>query len=196
MSSYEVQASISASDVSLVKAGDQVDITPSSSTSTVFGTVSSIALVPTVTSGVATFPIVIAVTGDPPDLYSGVSANVSIVVLDEANVLTVPTSAVHSLGGTSFVYELSKGKEVEHTVKVGATGSTETQIVSGLTSGTRVVLANRSATIPSSGTSGSPFGGLRGLGGGGLGGGGGGGFTRFGGGGNATFAPAGAPGAG
>jgi membrane fusion protein, macrolide-specific efflux system len=188
MSSYEVQASVSASDVGQVKVGDQVDITPSSSSSNVFGTVSSIALVPTVTSGVATFPIVISVTGDPAGLYSGVSANVSIIVLEQADVLTVPTSAVHTLGGSSFVYELAGGKEVTHSVSVGATGSTLTQITSGLKSGDRVVLAKRSASIPASGTTSeggfARFGGGGGLSGGGFGGGGGlggGGFTRTGG---------------
>jgi membrane fusion protein, macrolide-specific efflux system len=188
MSSYEVQASVSASDVGQVKVGDQVDITPSSSSSTVFGTVSSIALVPTVTSGVATFPIVISVTGDPAGLYSGVSANVSIIVLEQADVLTVPTSAVHTDGGSSFVYELAGGEEVTHPVSVGAIGSTLTQITSGLKSGDRVVLAKRSASIPASGTTSeggfARFGGGGGLTGGGFGGGGGfsgGGFTRTGG---------------
>jgi hypothetical protein len=99
----------------------------------------------------------------------------------------VPSSAVHTLGAASFVYELSKGKEVEHTVTVGAVGTTLTQITDGLKSGDKVVLANLAASIPSAGTSTSPFGGggLGGLGGGGgafrITGGGGGGFAGRGG---------------
>jgi hypothetical protein len=100
-------------------------------------------------------------------------------------VLTVPSSAVHTLGTASFVYELGQGKEVEHTVTLGAVGTTLTQITSGLKSGDKVVLANLAAKIPTAGTSTSPFGGglggggaFRITGGGGLGGGGfgGGGF--------------------
>jgi hypothetical protein len=92
---------------------------------------------------------------------------------------------VHTLGTASFVYELKGGKEVEHTVTVGAVGTTLTQITSGLKSGTEVVLANLSLPIStgssSTGGLGSGFtgGGLGGAGfggrgftGGGLGGGG------------------------
>jgi len=104
------------------------------------------------------------------------SADASIIVLQHSDVLTVPSSAVHTLGTESFVYELKGGKEVEHTVGIGAVGTTLTQITSGLKSGTEVVLANLSVPL-STGTSTS--GGLGGLGGAGFGGGAG----RFGGGG-------------
>jgi len=172
---FDADASISSANVSQVQVGDQAQLTVSGSATPVYGTVSSLGIVATVSSGVATFPVTIAVTGTPSGLYSGMTATTSIIVLDRSNVLTVPSSAVHTLGASSFVYELSQGKEVEHTVGVGAVGTTLTQITSGLASGDKVVLANLAATIPSGTT--SPFGG-------GLGGGlGGGGFRITGGGG-------------
>jgi multidrug efflux pump subunit AcrA (membrane-fusion protein) len=159
-----------------VKVGNQVDLTLTGSATPIYGTVSSIGIVASVSSGVASFPVVIGVTGTPSGLYSGMSADASIIVLQHSDVLTVPSSAVHTLGTESFVYELKGGKEVEHTVGIGAVGTTLTQITSGLKSGTEVVLANLSVPL-STGTSTS--GGLGGLGGAGFGGGAG----RFGGGG-------------
>jgi macrolide-specific efflux system membrane fusion protein len=165
---FDADASISSADVAQVQVGDQAQLTVSGSATPVYGTVSSLGLVATVSSGVATFPVTISVTGTPSGLYSGMTATTSIIVLDRSNVLTVPSSAVHTLGTSSFVYELSKGKEVEHTVTVGAVGTTLTQITAGLASGDKVVLANLAAVIPTAGTSTSPFGGgLGGLGGGG-----------------------------
>ena len=46
-----------------VKQGDQVVITPSGSTTNVYGTVSSVGLIASSSSTVATFPVSIAVTG-------------------------------------------------------------------------------------------------------------------------------------
>jgi hypothetical protein len=167
-----------------VQVGDQVDLTLTGAATPIYGIVTSLGIVATVTSGVASFPVVITVTGTPKGLYSGLSADASIIVLQRANVLTVPSSAVHTLGTSSFVYELHAGKEVEHTVGVGAVGTTLTQITSGLKAGTNVVLANLSLPVTTGSTglgSGFTGGGLGGLGGG-LGGfGGSGGFTGRGG---------------
>jgi hypothetical protein len=97
----------------------------------------------------------------------------------------VPTSAVHTTSaGHSYVIVLQGNKEVTKTVTVGVVGATYTQIMSGLTRGTAVVLANLSTAVPSSSTNSNTgrFGGLGGGGLGGLGGAGGfptGGITRI-----------------
>ena len=101
----------------------------------------------------------------------GASAIVELVTRDVANVLVVPTSAVHTEGTTSYVYLLKGGKEVQQTIGVGAVGTSETQVTSGLKSGQEVVIASLSARVPSSGSSSSGFSGRGGFGGGGFGGG-------------------------
>jgi multidrug efflux pump subunit AcrA (membrane-fusion protein) len=95
----------------------------------------------------------------------------------------VPTSAVHSsAAGDAYVITLRSGREMNTNVKVGVVGDIYTQITSGLSAGTQVVLANRSEPVPSS--SSNSAGTLPGLGGsGGVPGGiptGAGAFTRFG----------------
>ncbi len=188
---FEGTASVSSSDISEIQVGDQAQLTVSGSNTPVFGTVSSLGIVATVSSGVATFPITVAVTGTPSGLYSGMTAQTSIIVLDRSGVLTVPSSAVHTSGSSSFVYELKNGKEVEHSVGVGAVGTTLTQITSGLKSGAKVVLANLSVPLSSTtSNSTSKFGGLGGLGGSGsfsFSPGGGGGARFIGGGGAGGF---------
>lgn|GEM_PF-444690 len=169
---FDATASISSADVSQLQVGDQAQLTVSGSNTPVYGTVSSIGIVATVSSGVATFPVTIAVTGTPSGLYSGMTAQTSIIILDRSGVLTVPSSAVHTVGAASFVYELKNGKEVEHPVAVGAVGTTLTQITSGLKSGDKIVLANLSTPISSGSTNPSSR-----FGGGGFGGLGGGGFN-------------------
>ena len=145
---FEVQATASDSQVSTIKVGDQVVITPSGATSIVLGTVTQVGTIATVSSGVVTFPVTIGVKGASPGLYEGASAHLTLFVLQVKNVLTVPSSAVHTLGPRSFVYVLSGDKEVAHTVSVGAVGGSLTQIKAGLTIGQKVVLADLSANVP------------------------------------------------
>jgi hypothetical protein len=45
---------------------------------------------------------------------------------------------------------LVNGKEVEKTVKIGVVGSTYTQIISGISKGEQIVLANLAQKVPSS----------------------------------------------
>jgi multidrug efflux pump subunit AcrA (membrane-fusion protein) len=192
--SFNVQASVTDAQIGKIKMGDQAVITPNGSTTPVYGTVSQITPLATQSSGVASFPVTVAITGTPPGLFAGASAQVSMVVQQTSNVLTVPTSAVHNVGSRSFVNVLQGGKQVTRTVTTGATDAARTQITSGLSSGDQVVLANLNASVPS-GSSTRP-GGAGGFGGGGFGGGGFGGGGFGGGGGGARGGGAGGGGAG
>jgi multidrug efflux pump subunit AcrA (membrane-fusion protein) len=122
--------------------------------------------------------VTITVTGSTQGLYAGASAEVEIIVRQSTNVLVVPTTAVHTVGTSSYVYLLKNGKEVEQTVTIGAEGTPYTQITSGLKSGQEVVIASLSSSLSTgSGTTGTGrtgFGGGLGGGAGGFGGGAGG----------------------
>ncbi len=99
--------------MSQVKVGDQATITVSGSTSNVFGTVASIGLLATTTSGVSSFPVVIDVTGSPSGLFGGTSATVSIITEELQNVLVVPTTAIHYSGDGTTV-TLDSGRKQGH----------------------------------------------------------------------------------
>jgi membrane fusion protein, macrolide-specific efflux system len=134
-----VDASVAASVVDRIKTGDQVTISSEGATAT--GTVASIGLIANTSSGVATFPLVIDVTGTPPGLYSGASATVSVIYHQLTDVLAVPAAAVQtSATGKTFVYAIVHGRQVARNVTTGLTSGGLTQITSGLTAGERVVV--------------------------------------------------------
>jgi membrane fusion protein, macrolide-specific efflux system len=176
-SSYVVNATVDDTEVGSVQAGDQAVIIPDGATNSVYGLVSSVGLIASTTSGVATYPVTIAVTGNPGGLYPGASATVTLVVKQLNNATTVPTDALHYTSGGAVVYEMVKGRQVSHPVTVGMTSAGETQIVSGLSVGTEVVVPRlRTGGATTGGTTRGTRGGFGGGGGGGGFGGGGGGF--------------------
>jgi macrolide-specific efflux system membrane fusion protein len=137
--SFIVNATVDDTQVSEVKQGDQVVITPSGSTTNVYGTVSSVGLIASSSSTVATFPVSIAVTGSPTGIYAGSTATLSIVVEQLNNVIQVPTAAISYSGGQSTVTVVQNGNHVSRAVTTGVSSAGETQVTSGLTSGEKVL---------------------------------------------------------
>jgi multidrug efflux pump subunit AcrA (membrane-fusion protein) len=138
--SWVVEASVGSTDLTQLKKGLQTEITPTGSTTKVFGTVASVGVIASSSSsGSASFPVTIAVTGSPKGLYAGGTANISITVKQVENVLTVPTGALHTEENGTVVHQLSNGTQVSTPVKVGATYGALTQILSGLKTGDQVV---------------------------------------------------------
>jgi multidrug efflux pump subunit AcrA (membrane-fusion protein) len=186
-SSWVVDATVGSADLASIRKGLQAQITPTGATARVFGTVDSVGIVASSgsssSSGAggssgssATFPVVIAVTGSPSGMYAGASANVTIIVKQVSGVLTVPTAALHSSGGRTYVEQVKNGKQVTTYVTLGTTYGPSTQVTAGLASGDKVAVTTtagaRTGTRTGTGTgtrTGGGFGG--GFGGGGFGGG-------------------------
>jgi macrolide-specific efflux system membrane fusion protein len=153
-SAWVVNASVGASDLASVKKGLQVDITPDGSSQRVFGTVSSVGIMAsTGSSGAATFPVVIKVTGSPTGLYAGGTVNAAIVVKQVDNVLTVPSAALTSEGDATYVTVAKNGKETKTKVVIGTVYGASTEITSGLSEGDQVVV--RQIRLPAGGTGGT-----------------------------------------
>ncbi|HXY29002.1 MAG TPA: biotin/lipoyl-binding protein, partial [Acidimicrobiales bacterium] len=188
--SYLVNTTVDDTEIGEISDGDQAVITPTGATTPVYGTVGSISLIGSETSNVTTFPVVVDVTGDPAGLYPGASANVSIVVKQLNDVTEVPTAAVsYTSSGQATVTQVVNGAHVVEDVTLGAAEEGETQIVSGISAGDKVLERTVTFRAPSGGTGGGLFGTgggtgrFGGFGGGGFGGGGfgGGGFGGTGG---------------
>ncbi len=97
--SFVVEAEVAADDIAQVKDGLQVTVTPSGADAEIFGTVAEVGRVATAsTSGAATFPVTVKITGEQEGLYAGTSADIAIVVKQVQDVLTVPTQAVDQRG--------------------------------------------------------------------------------------------------
>jgi membrane fusion protein, macrolide-specific efflux system len=175
--SYIVKTTVDDTQIGQITDGDQAVITPSSSssraggsTTTVYGTVGSMSLIGSQSSNVTTFPVTINVTGDPQGLYAGASADVSIIVKQLNNVTEVPTQAIsYNSSGQAYVTEVVNGAHVVTDVTVGAAENGETQIISGVAPGAKVLERQIKFNAPGGGTGGlfGGNGGTRGFPGGG-----------------------------
>jgi multidrug efflux pump subunit AcrA (membrane-fusion protein) len=153
--SWVVTASVGSADLPQLKKGLQVEITPSGSTTKIFGTVKSVGIIASSSSsGSASFPVTIAVTGSPKGLYAGGVGDVAIIVKQVENLLSVPTNAVHTESGKTVVHQLKDGAQVSTPVKVGTTYGAVTQILSGIKAGDQVVgtTFRQGGSRPSGGT--------------------------------------------
>jgi macrolide-specific efflux system membrane fusion protein len=118
-----------------------------------YGTVSSVGLIASSSSGVASFPVVVGVTGTPSGLYAGASATLSITVKELTTVVEVPTAAISYAGGRAQVTVVTGGRHVTRDVTTGQVSTGETQITSGLKAGERVL--ERVVTFTGGSSSGS-----------------------------------------
>lgn len=173
---WVVDAAVGSADLPLLQKGLQARITPSGG-AVVFGTVASVGIVASASSGgTATFPVLVYVTGNPAGLYAGATADVSLIVKQIPDALTVPTAAVQTLNGQTVVYRHVGGKRVATPVTLGASYGPTTQVLSGLKDGDQVeVPLGRFGRTGTRG-GGAGTGGGAGAGGGFRGGFGGGGF--------------------
>jgi macrolide-specific efflux system membrane fusion protein len=139
------------------------------------GKVTSVGTIGSTSSGVASFPVVVAVTGSTSGLFSGATASVAVTYHQLANVLVVPSFAVSQSQGSSWVTVSANGHTTKQKVTTGLSGGGQVEIKSGLTAGQQVVITipaavNRATT----GANGAGAGGRTGgFGGGGFRGGGG-----------------------
>ena len=77
---FTVTTDVPADDITSVKKGMQATITPTGSTTPVYGTVTAISLVAeTSSTGAAQFPVTVTITGKQSGLYVGTSATVAII---------------------------------------------------------------------------------------------------------------------
>jgi hypothetical protein len=138
--SWIVNASVDSTGVGKLANGDQAQIVPGSGAGTVYGTIASVGLIATSSSGVASYPVVINVTGSPDGMHAGDTATVSLIYHQLNNVLTVPTTAVHTVNGKTVVYEMVNGKRVSRSITTGLASGGMTEVQSGLSAGDEVVV--------------------------------------------------------
>jgi HlyD family secretion protein len=147
--SHQVSTSVSDTNVTAVQVGDAATVTPSGSSAPLSGQVVSVGLLASSgTSGSAGYPVTIGLTGNDQQLFAGQSASVSIMLAHVSSALTVPSSAVHTVGANHSVTVLRNGTASNVRVTVGAIGPTRTQVLSGLNPGDQVVLAELSQPLP------------------------------------------------
>ena len=138
--SWLVNTSVDDTQIGLLAKGDQAQIAVGSGTTPVYGTITSVGMIASSSSGVASYPVVVTVTGSPSGLHSGATATVTLIYHELVNVLTVPTAAVHLGTGQPYVLQSKNGKQVSTAVTTGLASGGLTQIVAGLAEGDQVLV--------------------------------------------------------
>ncbi len=150
-----VNSTVGMADLASLKQGMTCTVTPTGSTTSLPGTLTSVGIVGTTTSGTTSYPIIVTLTGTPTGLYIGGSADVSIVV-SEVTVLTVPTAAVQQQNGQTYVTVVANGVHTKTNVTVGRTFGARTEITAGLGENDEVLVTTQ---VSAGGTSsGRPYG--------------------------------------
>ena len=149
--SYEVQGTLDSSQVPSVKVGQSASVQVDGTEGSLTGTVSQVGPVQS-SDGEYSYPVVVELPASNEALFTGSTANVLIDTGSVSNVVAVPTSAVETTGTRSYVLEIDKGVLTSKVIKVGMVGDTYTQVLSGLSDGQSVVLADYAEAVPSSNT--------------------------------------------
>lgn len=155
---YTVELSLNEVDATNIKVGQKATITfDAVEDLTISGEVTEVDAVGTVSNGVVTYDIIVAFDMQDERVKVGMSSTVSIITDVKQNILLVSSSAVKSSGDIYYV-EKFVGSDVANIttdqlektqVEIGSTNDTDTEIISGLSEGDKVLLR----TISSSTTS-------------------------------------------
>jgi hypothetical protein len=112
-----------------------------------FGTVTSVGLISSSSGSTASYPVVVTVTGAQTGLHDGTSVTTEIIYKQLTNVLTVPSAAIKTENGSSYVTVVATdGTQTKTAVKTGLTSGTATQITSGLSEGDEVLVTTYTGT--------------------------------------------------
>lgn len=148
LGTLQVTANVAEADIARVRVGQQATVSFPASGTTTPGEVTAVDVQQTVSNNVVQYGV--TVTLDTPSGGSGTvklgqTASISITTATKKDVLTVPSSAVTTVGGVSTVsLPGTDGATRTTPVEVGISGNGLTEVVSGLKSGDRVVLPNAS----------------------------------------------------
>lgn len=141
---FEMEASISESDVSKIKVGDQAKVTLDAYGSNVVweAQVIDIDMAETVVDGVPTYKARFQFKTEDERVRSGFTANIDVLAQKKDNVLFVPSRSITTIDGKQYVKILkdTQGTTEEINVIVGLRGSDgRTEIVSNLKEGDRIL---------------------------------------------------------
>ncbi len=168
-------AAVPVATVPQIAVGQAVSLVRDGTAAALAGTVVAVAAVPD-SSG--DYAVTVGLTTASAGIRSGSTASMTISLAGASNVLTVPTSAITTIGSLHVVRLLSGSTVRTVQVTVGTQDPVRTQVTGQLMAGEKVVLADLDAAVPASNATTT---GLTGLGGSSLGGGSGSGRSAFGG---------------
>ncbi|MSQ09953.1 MAG: efflux RND transporter periplasmic adaptor subunit [Dehalococcoidia bacterium] len=149
LSEMQVDVNIDETDIAKVDLRQPVLLTVEATRAESYrGTVIAIAPQSTVTSGVTSYLVSVAVS-EPRGLRAGMTANVNVVYQNKQAVVLVPNRALRTVNRERQVTVLVDGKPEVRTVQVGLADDQRTEVNQGLAEGDTVLIlpaATRTAT--------------------------------------------------
>lgn len=176
LTDMRVIANIDEADIGGVKEGQRVTFTVDAFPDDSFeGQVTQVRQQATTESNVVTYEVVVSARNDNLKLKPGLTANITIFTLEKNDVLTVPSKALRFIPTEAI---LTKGQVIEdceaqhkvwtlegnvfkaHAVEIGTTNGMTTEIVNGISKGTKVLvdfkISNSDDDMPAE-QAGNPF---------------------------------------
>lgn len=155
LKNMQVVADVDEADIGSVAEGNRVTFTVDAYPDDTFeGTVTQVRLEATTTNNVVTYEVVISASNEDLKLKPGLTANVTVYTKEQAGVVSIPNKALRftptkeTVGkdikivdckGKNKVWTLSGNTLTAHSVNIGQSDATHTQIISGVNQGTNVV---------------------------------------------------------
>ena len=155
LTNMQVVADVDEADMGDVKEGERVSFTVDAYPDDTFeGEVKQVRQEATTTNNVVTYEVVISAPNADLKLKPGLTANVTIYTAERKGVLSVPSKAlrftpqketvgkmkiVDAANAKNKVWTIEGNSIVAHKVNIGMTDGTNTQIVSGIAEGTKVI---------------------------------------------------------
>ncbi len=160
-----VEVHINEADLSKVYVGQPAKIRIDALSQEWEGRVQRIDPKATESGNVVTFAVDVVFLDPPENLKEGLTADVDLIVNEKENVLWLPSFAIRSRGDSTIVMVKEGDKVVPKNVKIGISDGTRTEIISGVTEKSQVVMGsfdfiNREASGNAGGNNrgNSPFG--------------------------------------
>ncbi len=154
LTDMRVVADVDEADIGDVKEGERATFTVDAFPNDVFeGIVTQVRQEATTTNNVVTYEVVISAPNADLKLKPGLTANVTIYTAEKEDVLCVPSKALRftptketvgnmtitDCNGKNKVWTMDNNTLTAHTVQIGASDGTNTEILSGIKSGTVIV---------------------------------------------------------
>ncbi len=137
LATLEVEFNLDESDITLVAVGETARVSVSAVDDTALpGTVTAIAPVATLQSGVPLYPVTVQLQQIPERVRAGMSADVEVITEVLADVLYLPQRAVRLDGDTAYVMQqTNSGEFIVTPVTLGRSLAGNVEILSGLAEG-------------------------------------------------------------
>jgi HlyD family secretion protein len=151
LGTLKAQVEVNEVDISNVSIGQKVSLTFSAINGlTSTGKVEKMDSLGTLTSGVVTYNVTIGFDSLDQRVKPEMSVSAAIITGVKQDAILVPNSAVKTQNGNSYVQMLSGQTPENKTVEIGLSNDTQTEIVSGINVGDKVVTQTISGTSASS----------------------------------------------